>query len=78
MVVYNAEVCDSAMPISYFSALVSHLLKSLAVRAPRLAAFTSKYRALPTLGLTHFESAQLTMIGERATLDASASLLSEE
>ncbi|KAF8750852.1 Adenylosuccinate lyase [Rhizoctonia solani] len=44
------------------------LLARLAIVIDRLANFANEYRALPTLGFTHFQPAQLTTVGKRATL----------
>ena len=42
--------------------------QKLAKAIDRLAAFASKYRALPCLGFTHLQPAQPTTMGKRATL----------
>lgn len=44
------------------------LAGKLACLVDRLGRFAKKYRALPTLGFTHFQPAQLTTVGKRATL----------
>ncbi len=78
------EQCPQAMPILHLGATSCYvgdntdvilmregleLIRDELVRviAP-LSAFAEKYRGLPTLGFTHFQSAQLVTVGKRATL----------
>ncbi|RIA91495.1 adenylosuccinate lyase [Glomus cerebriforme] len=44
------------------------LLEKLAIVIDRFSKFANKYKDLPTLGFTHFQPAQLTTVGKRATL----------
>lgn len=44
------------------------LAKKLANAIDRLSTFAAQYRDLPTLGFTHFQPAQPTTVGKRATL----------
>ncbi|KAJ7590448.1 L-Aspartase-like protein [Mycena floridula] len=47
---------------------LDYLINSLSILISRLSSFAAEYRALPTLGFTHFQPAQLTTVGKRATL----------
>ncbi|KAF8494435.1 adenylosuccinate lyase [Russula emetica] len=63
----SCYVTDNADLIFIRTALTL-VFKKLAVVINRFAAFASQYRDLPTLGFTHFQPAQLTTVGKRATL----------
>ncbi len=78
------KLCPGAMPIIHLGATSCYvgdntdiiLMREglLIIRArlvnviARLSDFAMKYKALPTLGFTHFQPAQLTTVGKRATL----------
>ena len=79
-----AEVCPTAAPIIHLGATSCYvgdntdlivlrdgldiLILALARVIDRLAAFAQEHRALPTLGFTHYQPAQLTTVGKRACL----------
>lgn len=78
------RVCPKAMPIIHLGATSCYvgdntdiilmrqgleLIRAGLVNViDRLAKFAEKYKSLPTLGFTHFQPAQLTTVGKRATL----------
>jgi adenylosuccinate lyase len=63
----SAYVGDNTDLIQHREALV--LVRSrIVATAAALAAFAREYRDLPTLGFTHFQPAQPTTVGKRATL----------
>ena len=78
------EVCPTARPIVHLGATSCYvgdntdliimreglaLLRDQAIAVvARLAEFAREWKALPTLGFTHFQPAQATTVGKRATL----------
>ncbi len=78
------KVCPKAFPIIHLGATSCYvgdntdiilmregleiLRKKLLGAMARLADFAEEYKALPTLGFTHFQPAQLTTVGKRASL----------
>lgn len=78
------EQCPNAMPIIHLGAtscyvgdntdiiLMKEGLELIRAKLVRLIAslsgFAAQYKDLPTLGFTHFQPAQLTTVGKRATL----------
>ncbi|MBQ3638589.1 MAG: adenylosuccinate lyase [Clostridia bacterium] len=63
----SCYVTDNADIILYREAL-RHIRGELLAAAKTLAEFAMQYRALPTLGYTHYQPAQLVTVGKRATL----------
>lgn len=63
----SCYVGDNAEVIAMKEALIL-VRKKLIQVIENLSSFALKYKAVPTLGFTHFQPAQLTTVGKRATL----------
>ncbi|PVV03555.1 hypothetical protein BB560_001958 [Smittium megazygosporum] len=63
----SCYVTDNADLIIYRDAL-DIVIKKLVYVIDELSKFAIKYKDLPTLGFTHFQPAQLTTVGKRASL----------
>jgi len=63
----SCYVTDNADLIIYRDAL-RYIRKELLKVIANLAEFAEKYKALPALGYTHYQPAQLVTVGKRATL----------
>ena len=63
----SCYVTDNADMIIYRDAL-KYLREELLGVIANLAEFAAKYKAMPTLGYTHYQPAQLVTVGKRATL----------
>ncbi len=63
----SCYVTDNADLVIYRDGL-RYLRRELLSVVKNLAVFAEKYKALPTLGYTHYQPAQLVTVGKRATL----------
>ncbi|MCR5829462.1 MAG: adenylosuccinate lyase [Lachnospiraceae bacterium] len=63
----SCYVTDNADVIIYRKGL-QYLREQLLILMKNLASFADEYKALPTLGYTHYQPAQLVTVGKRATL----------
>ena len=80
----TVQQCPNAMPIIHLGATSCYvgdntdvllmreglglIRKRLVNVIAALAKFADEYKAMPTLGFTHYQPAQLTTVGKRATL----------
>ena len=63
----SCYVTDNADLVIYRDGL-KYIRRELKSVIKNLAAFADEYKALPTLGYTHYQPAQLVTVGKRATL----------
>jgi adenylosuccinate lyase len=67
-IIYPLKITFSNADLIFLREGLGYLIRSLSILVSRLSNFAEKYKELPTLGFTHFQPAQLTTVGKRATL----------
>ena len=64
----HARVFFSNADLIFLRQALTFLISKISVVISRFTDFARQYKDMPTLGFTHYQPAQLTTVGKRATL----------